>query len=69
MTTFSFSLFGSSFYFVKAAKQIFRDSLAIISVFFLWKRCFYGIILIVYFYCQRLIENKSNKRNKINGNM
>ena len=27
--------------------------LAFISIFFLWKSYFYGILLIAYFYCQR----------------
>ena len=36
-----------------AAMQTFSGPLALISIFFLWKSYFYGMILIAYFYCQR----------------
>ena len=36
-----------------AAMQTFSGPLVLISIFFLWKSYFYGMILIAYFYCQR----------------
>ena len=38
---------------MSAAMQIFSGLLALISIFFLWKSYFQGILLIEYFYCQR----------------
>ena len=38
---------------MSAAMQIFSGPLALINIFFLWKSYFDGILLIVYFYCQR----------------
>ena len=38
---------------MSAAMQSFSGPLALISIFFLRKIYFYGMLLIVYFYCQR----------------
>ena len=38
---------------MSAAMQIFSGPFALISIFFLWKSYFYGILLIVYFYYER----------------
>ena len=38
---------------MSAAMQIFIGAFALINILFLRKSYFYGILLIVYFYCQR----------------
>ena len=46
---------------MSAAMQIFSGPLALISIFFLWKSYFYGVLLYIFIAIVKQIENKINK--------